>query len=169
MVFDPIQIGYVRRGGAEAPSAVATLGRSDGARAFLRFSVPLAPEANVLEAYLLIHRVPGDDSDPRPVSLHAARVVGPWDERHLSWAVQPRFEEVGAPVTRVTSAAGTAVRLDVGAIVEQWRRAARDDLGVAIVAEAAADPDAGPTETGLPFALAPGDAVDGPRLELYVR
>ena len=57
MLYDPVEIGYVRRGGPPELPAIASLGRSDGALAFLRFSVPLPPDAGVVEAYLLLDRV----------------------------------------------------------------------------------------------------------------
>jgi hypothetical protein len=187
MLYDPVEIGFVRRGaGGELP-AIAAFGRGDGALAFLRFAVALPPDAGVVEAYLLLDRVTAVDSDPEPVSLHVARVVDAWDARSLSWAMQPRIEEVGSPVTRVLPASGPVVRLDVRAIVERWRRAGHTDrsgFGVAVVA-GPPGPDAA---LGMPFALAPrappGDrlaAADGahraegavgalaPRLELYLR
>jgi hypothetical protein len=196
MLYDPVEIGYVRRGGeGDLPAlaasgrgdgdlpAIAAFGRGDGALAFLRFAVALPRDAGVVEAYLLLDRVMAVDSDPEPVTLHVARVVDAWDARSLSWAVQPRIEEVGSPVTRVLPASGPVVRLDVRAIVERWRRAghASSDFGVAVVA-GPPGPDAA---RGMAFALAPraatGDpraqhAIDegalgtlAPRLELYLR
>jgi hypothetical protein len=187
MLYDPLDVGYVRRGGRDAePPAIATLGQSDSALAFLRFSVALPPEAGVIEAYLLLDRVPDVDSDPQPVALHVARVIDPWDARSLSWAVQPRIEEVGSPVTRVLPASGELVRLDVRALVQRWRRRGGADFGLAIVADARSDGASGGGR-GMAFALAPragglgaspvgaaDQATDlrgalGPRLELYLR
>lgn len=194
MLYDPVEIGYVRRGGPPELPAIASLGRSDGALAFLRFSVPLPPDAGVVEAYLLLDRVT-EDSDPEPIELHVARVVDPWDGRSLSWAVQPRVEEVGSPVTRVLPASGPLVRIDVRSIVERWRRRRRSDFGLAIVSDAPSGegPVASSRRLGVAFALAPrgtlesgppgtygasgqpqaslesGGAARAPRLELYVR
>ncbi len=164
MLYDPVEVGFARRGGGNDGGVppVVSLGGRDGV-AFLRFSVPLLPETTVLEAYLLLERAPGVDSGEVPVALHAARVVDPWDARSLSWAAQPRVEEVGAPVTRLLPAAGALARFDVRAIVERWRRRSKDELGIALVGEGGGD--------GVAFALSPRAAPDalGPRLELYVR
>jgi hypothetical protein len=182
IVYAPVEVGFVRRGGDQELPAVAALGRSDGALAFLRFSVPLPPEAGVVEAYLLLDRVTDVEFDPEPIALHVVRVVEPWDERSLSWSVQPRVEEVGSPVTRVLPASGALVRLDVRAIVERWRRRRATDFGLAIVSDAASGAPHG-RPRGMAFALAPsggdwgeargkgdrGEGPRGPRLELYLR
>lgn len=183
MLYEPIDVGYVRRGGPPELPAIAALGRSDGALTFLRFSVPLPADAGVVEAYLLLDRVTDVDSDPEPIALHAVRVVDPWDGRSLSWAVQPRIEDVGAAVTRVLPASGALVRLDVRAIVERWRRRRSTDFGLAVVSGAPGG--ASRAARGMAFALAPrGEGSEeaaslgaagatagarGPRLELYVR
>lgn len=156
LVFAPVDAGYVRRGDDVADEVMATLGRGDGGVAFLRFSVPLAPEATVLEAYVALERATDVDADPVPIVLHAERIAGPWDSRSLSWARQPRFEEVGAPITRVSPSSGALVRIDVREIVQRWRRRGRDELGVAVVAD-------GRSATGLAFALAPSDVARGRR------
>ena len=185
VLYDPVEIGYVRRERQPELPAIAALGRSDGAIAFLRFSVALPPEVGVVEAYLLLDRVTEVDSDPEPVALHVAGVIDAWDARSLSWAVQPRVEEIGSPVTRVHPASGALVRLDVRALVERWRRRRSTDFGLAVVADAPGAPGA-ETRTGMAFALEPippgaagataaGDAPAreaaprGPRLELYLR
>lgn len=165
LLFSPVDMAYVR-GAAEARDAVtATLGatRDPGAVLLLRFSASLAPDANVLEAYLLLERATDFDADPTPVALRAARVIDPWDSRSLSSAREPRVQEVGAPVTRVFPSGGPLVRLDVRELVQRWRRRTGDDFGVAVTAQAA-------SATGMGFALSPaaGQGV-GPRLELYVK
>ncbi len=144
VLYDPVAVGYVRRGGEASLPAMVALGRGDGALAFLRFSVSLPPEAGVVEAYLLLDRVTAVDPDPQPIALHVARIVDPWDPQSLSWAMQPRVEEVGAPVTRVLPASGAIVRLDVREIVERWRRRRGTDFGLAVVSEAVGR--AGPVE-----------------------
>jgi hypothetical protein len=149
LLVGPVEAAWVRRGGG-APSDVATLGRGDGGTGFLRFSVSLAPEVTVLEAYVVLERVADVDSDPASIGLHAARVVGPWDARSLSWGTQPPVEEVGSPVTWVSPTAGPTVRLDVREIVKRWRRRERGDFGVAVVAE-------GESSTGIALALTPRD------------
>ena len=153
LLVEPADVGYVLRGDDDGArtAAVARLGRAgQPGIVFLRFAAPLAPEVRVLEAYLLLERAPDVDVDPATVPLHAARVIGPWDSRSLSWARQPRVEEVGAAVTRVVPGGGPLVRLDVRDLVQRWRGRARDELGVAIVADAE-------SPTGVALALAPLD------------
>jgi len=153
LLFTPMDLGYVTRAGAR-DGALATLGRAgDPGMAFLRFSVPLAPEATVLEAYVLLERATSVDADDAGIVLHAARVTAAWDGRTLSWATQPHVEELGAPLTRVSASGGPLVRLDVRELVQRWRKRARGELGLAIVTD-------GESVTGVAFALAPGD---GPR------
>jgi hypothetical protein len=150
LLFAPVDLGYVRRDDSSREMRLATLGCTrKPAIVFLRFSVPLAPEVLVLEAYVLLERATSVDADPVVIPLHVARVVTPWDGRSLSWATQPRFEEVGAPVTQVPPVPG-AVRLDVRDIVQRWRKRERDDLGLAVLAE-------GESATGVAFALTPAD------------
>jgi hypothetical protein len=176
LLFAPVDVGYVRRGDAASDAPVATLGRAgEPAAAFLRFSAVLPAETQVLEAYLLLERAVDVDVDPAPIALHAARVMTPWDGRSLSWATQPRVDEVGSPITRVAPGGGRFVRIDVREIVQRWRRRDRDELGVAVLSE-------GESATGFAFALAPVDAArdredpilpqrlqSGPRLEVYVK
>jgi len=151
MLVDPVDVGWVQRGDGRGTPAVATFGRAgDPGVAFLRFSLPLPPEAKVVEAYVLLSRASDVDADPVPIPLHAARVISPWDSRSLSWAHQPTVEEVGAPVTLVTPSAGPLVRIDVKDIVQRWRRRDRDELGLAIVAD-------GQSVTGIALALGPTD------------
>jgi hypothetical protein len=180
----------------QVPHRLATLGKGDGALVLLRFAIALPPEAEVLEAYLLLRQEGDVDADPDPIVLHAARVTDPWDGRRVTWAHAPRVVEMNAPVTRVGAATARNVRLDVRAIVQRWRRRPGEDFGIAVVAE-------GRSATGVTFALEPvptmaglGDPVlaafgpaldpraswltaepdphaaaviDGPELELYVK
>jgi hypothetical protein len=170
VVFAPADAATVHRGGGgPGPSArIVSLGRDDDALVLLRFEVPLPAEAKVIEAYLVLQRAVGVHADPTLIALHAARIVGPWDGRTVSWAGQPPLEDFGAPVTRVRSASGPVVRLDVHDLVQRWRRHGRDEFGVAVVAE-------GRSPTGIAFAMAPtpGDrgspSFIGPVLELYVK
>ncbi len=166
LLFSPADTAYVQGDGAVRDAAIATLGdaRDPGSVLFLRFSVSIPPEADVLEAYLLLERATDVDADPTPVSLHTRRVIDAWDSRSVSSARQPRVEEVGAPVTRVFPSAGPLVRLDVRDLVQRWRRRAGGDFGVAVIAE-------GQSATGIAFALSPAvsEGSVGPRLELYVK
>jgi len=170
VVYAPVDEATIHRGGhGPGPSArIVSLGRDDDALVLLRFQVPIPPEADVIEAYLILQRAVGIDADPAIIALHAARIVGPWDGRTVSWAVQPRLEDFGAPVTRVRPVSGPVVRLDVHDLVRRWRRGGRDEFGVAVVAE-------GRSPTGIAFAMAPtsGDPASppfiGPALELYMK
>jgi hypothetical protein len=160
LLFSPVDIAYLRRDADTGDGATARLGGVRDARAMvlLRFSASLPPEATVLEAYIVLERSTDIDADPTPIALRAERVVDPWDSRSISWARQPRVEEGGATVTRVSAAAGPLVRLEVRGLVQRWRRRTGDDFGVAVVAD-------GESATGMAFAL---ERV-GPRLELYVK
>lgn len=197
LVYAPVDLAFIRRGDAPtggAPPPIAPLGRaSDGAAILLlRFDVPLAKDANVLEAYLDLERTSAVDVDLAPISLHAARIVGPWDGRSISWALQPRIEESRGASTTVAPAAGRLVRVDVRDLVLRWRIHEPADHGIAVVADAT-------SATGMAFALSPVEEnddsielsaksapvfggtrepsraaertreVSGPRLELYVK
>ena len=69
-------VEQVARGPPRSPPSARATGRTR----LLRFSVPLAPEAVVLEAYVLLERASDVDCDPAPIDLHAARVTAPWDD-----------------------------------------------------------------------------------------
>jgi hypothetical protein len=165
LLFVPEDVVYLRGDADVRDAATATLGcsRERTAIVLLRFSARLAPEARVLEAYLVLERAVDVPADPEPISLHAARIAQAWDGRSVSWARQPRIEETGAPVTRVWPWAGRLVRLDVRALVQRWRRRGGEDFGVAVEADDA-------TLTGITFALTPlvskpSDAVLTPAIK----
>jgi hypothetical protein len=151
VLVDPLDVGYVHRGGEAQDPGIATLGADDDGVLLLRFSVDLPLEAVVLEAYIVLVRAADVDSDPTLLALHALRVVEPWDGRSVTWGRQPLLVDVGAPVSRVRSSAGPLVRLDVRDIVGRWRRRERDEFGVAVAAERRAG-------RGLGFALRPSGA-----------
>lgn len=155
LLFFPVDVAYVGPHGDADRPATATLGRAGerGAIVLSRFEASLPPEATVLEAYLLLERPAGVDTDPTPVVLHAAPIIDRWDARSVSWARQPRVEEVGAPVTRVFAASGPLVRLDMRVLVQRWRRRTGVDFGVAVVAE-------GESATGVVVALAPAAGAE---------
>jgi hypothetical protein len=73
--------------------------------------------------------------------------------------MQPRLEETRSPSTTVTPAGGRLVRLDVRDLVQRWRARAKEDHGLAIVAD-----DTSPTGTA--FTLVQGQ---GARLEIYLK
>ncbi|HEY6464314.1 MAG TPA: DNRLRE domain-containing protein, partial [Polyangiaceae bacterium] len=129
-----------------------------------------------LEAYLVLERVTSIDADAAPIAIHAAPVATPWDGASLTWAGQPRIDEIGSPITRVLPAGGTLVRVDVRDLVLRWRKRAPGDMGVALVTDAGSG-------SGVAFALGPTDVardrddpvlgarrqLGGPRLEVYVK
>lgn len=135
----------------------------------MRFSVALPSTANIVEAYVVLHRSDAVDDDPAPISLHATRIVQAWEGRSISWALQPRSVETRAPATVVEPGGPSLVRLDVRDLVRQWLRHDERDQGLAVVAD-------NETRTGTTFAFrtvgadrsASTDDVE-PYLELYVR
>jgi hypothetical protein len=162
VVLAPADIAWVRRGDragmAAAMPAVFTLAKDgDGdAALFLRFEVTIPKDAKVIEAYLLLMRSEAVDADPSPISLHAVRIVEAWDSRSISWASQPRTEEVRAPTSRVDPGGRVLVRLDVRALVERWATHDGRDQGIAVVSE-------GSSTSGMPFSFLPvGGSHDRP-------
>jgi hypothetical protein len=151
LVVRPVDMAYVRRGGGSSDSSggalppMVALGR-DSAVLFLRFSVALPQLANVVEAYVVLHREGAVDDDPAPISLHATRIVDAWEGRSISWALQPRVVELRTPATLVEPGASPLVRVDVRDLVRQWARHDPRDQGIAIVAE-------NESRTGTTFAL----------------
>jgi len=172
LVFEPVDLAYLPPGGGDATSpAMGILGK-DKARLFLRFAIPLPPEQEVVEAYVLLSRTDAYDADPTPISLHATRIVEAWNPRSTSWSLQPRVEDIRAPRTTVTASGRPLVRVDVRELVQKWKKRDPRDHGVAIVSERT-------SPTGMAFALAPTPeprptdsstvTLKGPVLELYVR
>jgi hypothetical protein len=158
LVYEPVDVAYLRPDAPAGAAGVAALGRGDGAFIVARFAIPLSPEVSILEAYVLLDRATDVEGDPATVTLHAERLVQRWDGGTVSWACQPRLEEVGAPETDVRPQGGAIVRLEVRGIVERWRRHDRDEMGLAVVAQSTSPKNA----TGMAFVLPP-------RLELYVK
>lgn len=134
------------------PSVVA-LGKHPSDELLLRFEARIPEGATVVEAYLLLPVADGADVDPAPVSLHARRVLDPWDSRSVRWSTQPRTLDVGAPATWATSAGRPVIRLDVRELVARWPRREKDEQGVAVVA-------AQTSATGIPVALSGSLALE---------
>lgn len=189
VVVSPTDIAYVSAHAEGNPSdlpPVLVLGRAgDGAALLLRFAVPIAPEENVVEAYLLLDRADVVETDPKPISLHAARIIDAWDGRSISYARAPRWEETGSPGTIVSGAGRPLVRIDIRALATHWKERDPRDQGVVVVSDET-------SRTGMAFAAASsvldqgnasmlGQAADDlhsagvswaaapPRLELYLR
>jgi hypothetical protein len=159
IVVRPVDLAYVKSGdgpsGGGLPPLFA-LGR-DGGKLFLRFSVPLPPTTNIVEAYVVLRRSAAVDDDPAAISLHATRIIEAWSGGSVTWALQPRAMEVRSPSTLAPPGGTPLVRVDVRDLVRQWARHDPLDQGIAIVAE-------NETKTGTTFAL-----DEEPYLELYVR
>ena len=157
LVLAPSDVAWLRRGddarAAASMPGLFTLGRQGDGDALLlaRFSVPLAKDAKIVEAYLLLVRSDAVYSDPVPVSLHAARIVDPWESRSLRWATQPRLEDVRSPATRVDPGGREVTRLDVRSIVQRWALHDPRDQGIAVLADST-------SPTGVPFAFLPAFA-----------
>ena len=185
VVVAPTDMAYVLAGGEGSPSSlppVLVLGRTgDDAALLLRFAVPIAEQESVVEAYVLLDRAEVVESDPYPISLHAARILDAWDGRSISYAREPRWEETGSPGAVVTGAGRPLVRIDVRELVKHWKERDPRDQGIAVLADktsrtgmafAAASSvlDKGPTSM---LGSAPDDparwAAAPPRLELYLR
>jgi len=163
VVAAPESIAYLLRGdGAKegaAPSFL-TMGRDDRSDAvlLLRFNVPLPPDAKVIEAYVVLERTDLVDVDPTPIALHAVRIVEPWDARSVSWALQPKVQEVRAPTTQASPTGRSLVRIDVRELVRGWAAHEKTDQGIAIVSE-------NTSPTGIAFALLPLGDPAAPAVE----
>jgi hypothetical protein len=178
IVVHPVDVAYLRRGdgpnedqhGGELPPLFA-LGK-DSAVLLMRFSVALPISANVVEAYVVLHRTDAVDDDPAPISLHTTRIIDGWNARSTSWAIQPHTAEARTPATIVEPSGPSLVRLDVRDLVRQWPKHDPNDQGIAVVAD-------NETRTGTTFAFRASEATQvepalsrgdaGPYLELYVR
>ena len=176
LVVRPTDVAYLRRGDGPSGGALPplfALGR-DSAVLMMRFSVPLPATANIVEAYVVLRRSDVVDDDPAPISLHATRIIDGWEQRSISWALQPRVVEARAPATVVEPGGPSLVRLDVRDLVRQWPKHDPRDQGIAIVAD-------NETRTGTTFAFRAVGVVGTadsrsssaadvePYLELYLR
>lgn len=186
VIAAPTDIAYVSTRTGGGPSdlpPVLVLGRKgDGAALLMRFAVPIAPEESVVEAYVLLDRADVVETDPQPISLHAARIIDAWDGRSISYERQPRWEETSSPATIVSGAGRPLVRIDVRDLATHWKMRDPRDQGIVIVADDT-------SRTGMSFAAASAVLDQGPtsmlgtddddnknawaaappRLELYLR
>lgn len=144
-----------------SPSS-CNVGRPHAARLLLRFSVSLSDQAEIVEAYVLLHRAPDRDADPSPFSLHASRIVGGWNGAEVTAATLPPFAPARSADTRVDRS--DIIRVDVRDIVKQWRRKDPADRGLVLESS-------GGHGAGMHLAIAPSSsgAARGPVLELYVK
>lgn len=160
-VVAPTDIAFVTRGDPASDGALPplfALGK-DGGVLFLRFSVALPANANVVEAYVCLRRATVVDDDPAPISLHATRIIDSWEGRSTSWGSQPRIREVRTPATIVEPGGPALVRVDVRDLVRHWGKHDPTDRGIAIVAE-------GDSRTGTTFALTALGADRGTSFEV---
>ncbi len=159
VVASPTDIAYVSTNRSGNPSdlpPVLVLGRSgDSAALLLRFAVPIAPEESVVEAYVLLDRADVVETDPKPISLHAARIIDAWDGRSISYARQPRWEETGSPGAIVSGAGRPLVRIDVRDLVTHWKERDPRDQGLVILSDET-------SRTGMAFAAASSVVDEGP-------
>jgi hypothetical protein len=147
-VVAPSDLAFVKRGDSATGGSLPplfSLGRSNGVL-FLRFSVALPANANVIEAYVCLRRATAVDDDPAPSVLHATRIIDSWEGRSTSWAYQPRVREARTPSTIVEPGGPGLVRVDVRDLVRQWAKRDQNDQGIAIIAE-------NESHTGMTFAL----------------
>ena len=160
-VVAPVDMAFLKSGDPAGDGALPplfVLGKDRGVL-FLRFSVALPPAANIVEAYVCLRRAGVVDDDPAPITLHATRIVDPWEGRSTSWAFQPRMREVRTPATIVEPGGPSLVRIDVRDLVRHWRKHDPADQGIAIVAQ-------NESRTGMTFALtALGDGPGGIGIE----
>ena len=164
LVVRPTDVAYLRRGDGPSGGALPplfALGR-DSAVLMMRFSVPLPASATIVEAYVVLRRTDTVDDDPAPISLHATRIIDGWEQRSISWALQPRVVEARTPATLVEPGGPSLVRLDVRDLVRQWPRHDPQDQGIAIRAD-------NETRTGTTFAFRASALDVEPYLELYLR
>lgn len=162
-VFRPVDLAYVRRGDRPSDGALPptfALGKED-ALLLLRFEVALSPSANIVEAYVVLHRSDAVDDDPAPISLHATRIVQAWEGRSTSFALQPRRAATRTPTTLVSPGGAALVRVDVRDLVRQWPKHDPLDRGIAIAGE-------GDSRTGTTFAFRSGGADDGSGSDLQL-
>ncbi len=162
--FAPTDLAWLTpqtREGAGVPLNVG-LGSPAGGVLLLRFADVVVP-ADLVEAYVVLRRVPDVDPPTGIVVLHAERVQDDWESRTLSPSRAPRLFDLHAPETRVLGAADEVVRVDVRALVSGWATRSAAHQGIAIVAT---------SDRGAPLyvALAPVHGLPaGPVLELYSR
>jgi hypothetical protein len=186
VVATPTDIAYVsakREGNPADLPPTLILGRSgDAAVLLLRFAIPILQDESVVEAYVLLDRTEVVESDPQPISLHAARIIDAWDGRSISFERQPRWEETGSPGSIVTGAGRPLIRIDVRDLVKHWKTRDPRDQGIAIMSDdtsrtgmafAATATVADQDPTSMLGTMPPDEKaawqVAPPRLELYLR
>ncbi len=165
LVVRPVDLAYLRRGHAEVDrlAPVVAFGR-DASVLLMRFEVSLPKNANVLEAYVVLHRSEAVDDDPEPMSMHVNRIIEAWDGRSTSWARQPRTLETRLAATVVAPGGPRLVRLNVLEIVRLWQLRDPRDHGLALVAD-----DSSRSGSTVALRSVTGSADVEPYLELYVR
>jgi hypothetical protein len=179
LVFDPIDVAFIERGGASRPGELpvsVTLGRAGAgpAAVLLRFEVPA--DLDIVEAYLLIDHTEDARMTDAPVGVHAERIVEHWSARSVTWLQGPALRDVHAPSSSVRRGSPVRVRIDVRPLFLRPHGEELPDQGIALVADRTTPSGATVVlVSGLAGSL-PGDPDPGdgselraPRLELYVK
>lgn len=162
VVLSPVDMAVIAsRDAARAPETV-TLGREGGGTVemLLRFESTLREGAEVTSAFVVLDPVVAAPPAGSPTSVEAARILEPWSPATVTWGRQPRLAlPHAAGVLRARP--GAPSRVDVTALVRDWRRRLPDDHGIAIIVR-------GSDAAGSTFSLGTTSG-GGPRLDAYVR
>ena len=109
LLYAPVDVGYVQRGEGRGAGRSPPWGGRGSRRSrscASRWRSPRRPRSSRPTCCSIA--TPASTPTTTPIALHVARVATAWDGRTLTWATQPHVEDVGAPITRVSAAAGPA-------------------------------------------------------------
>lgn len=148
-------------GGGHATLPLGGRGPGDAA-IYLAFALDgdLDELGEVEAAYVVAQPAAGAVTASAWIDVEARDVPDRFDGARVDWSRRPATGRPAA-IGRTRGAEGTPLRIDVTELVRGWVRSGRRDVGVALVARAAADLGA-TVSTGL-------GAGAAPRLEVYLR